>query len=55
MEMLKDRGYSVQDEEIKMGKKGFLNKYGKNITRKDLDIKKAKLNDSSDQVFPPLL
>lgn len=55
MEMLKDRGYSVQDEEIKMDKKGFLKKYGENMKREDLDIKKAKLNDTSDQVFPPLL
>uniref|UniRef100_A0A7N0V635 Uncharacterized protein n=1 Tax=Kalanchoe fedtschenkoi TaxID=63787 RepID=A0A7N0V635_KALFE len=50
MEMLKDRGYFVDDNDINMSKQQLVNKYGENLKREDLVMTKAKLT-SSDQIF----
>ncbi|XP_010535925.1 PREDICTED: DNA-directed RNA polymerases II and IV subunit 5A [Tarenaya hassleriana] len=51
MQMLKDRDYFVTDSEIGMTKGQFIMKYGENMKREDLDVQKAKRNDSSDQIY----
>jgi RNA polymerase Rpb5, N-terminal domain len=53
MQMLRDRGYLVLDDEISMTKSQFMNKYGDNIRREDLTINKATKN--GEQVFLSLL
>lgn len=50
MEMLNDRGYLVEEFEIKMSKQEFLQKYGVNMKRQDLEILKAKLNNDEKKV-----
>lgn len=50
MEMLNDRGYVVEEFEIKMSKQEFLHKYGVNMKRQDLEILKAKRNDDESKV-----
>jgi len=50
MEMLKDRGYVVTDDEINMTKQQFIEKYGEDVRRQDLFMHKAKQDNSSDQV-----
>ncbi|KAI3915609.1 hypothetical protein MKX01_015434 [Papaver californicum] len=51
MQMLNDRGYLVGDFEINETRAGFLAKFGDNIKREDLDIKKSKRNDNADQIY----
>lgn len=41
MQMLRDRGFLVLDDEISMTKSQFLDKFGENIRREDLMINKA--------------
>jgi RNA polymerase Rpb5, N-terminal domain len=53
MQMLRDRGYLVLDDEISMTKSQFMNKYGDNIRREDLTMNKATKN--GEQVFLSLL
>ncbi|KAG8378329.1 hypothetical protein BUALT_Bualt08G0126100 [Buddleja alternifolia] len=51
MEMLKDRGYLVTEEEIKMSMSTFIEKLGDNMKREDLVISRNLCNDSSDQIY----
>lgn len=51
MQMLRDRGFLVLDDEISMTKSQFLDKFGENIRREDLMINKA--TKTGDQVFSP--
>ncbi|KAI3878558.1 hypothetical protein MKX03_006027 [Papaver bracteatum] len=51
MQMLNDRGYLVGDFEINETRAGFLAKFGDNIKRENLDIKKSKRNDSNDHIY----
>ncbi|KAF8377795.1 hypothetical protein HHK36_031180 [Tetracentron sinense] len=51
MQMLKDRGYLVEDFEINMTKSEFTEKYGENMRRSDLVFNKSKQNDTSDQIY----
>ncbi|KAH0674613.1 hypothetical protein KY284_025700 [Solanum tuberosum] len=51
MEMLNDRGYLVEEFEIKMSKQEFLQKYGVNMKRQDLEILKAKLNNDEKKIY----
>lgn len=48
-EMLKDRGYEVEDAEIQMTRKEFIDKYNGTIRREDLTFLKSK-PDNTDQV-----
>ena len=50
LQMLRDRGYVVTDDEIAMTKEGFTAKYGDNMKREDLMLVKDK-RDSGEQVF----
>ncbi|CAM8951759.1 unnamed protein product [Rhodiola kirilowii] len=50
MQMLKDRGYFVSDNDIDMSKQQFINKYGENLKREDLVMTKSKLT-TSEQIF----
>lgn len=50
MQMLKDRGYSIEDSEITMTLGEFIEKYGENMKRKALVTLKAKKNDDNDKV-----
>lgn len=50
MQMLKDRGYLIEDFEITMTKEQFITKYGDKMTRNDLVTLKAKKNDDNDKV-----
>ncbi|CAM8925866.1 hypothetical protein QQ045_023914 [Rhodiola kirilowii] len=50
MQMLKDRGYFVTDDEIEMSKQQFINKFGENLKRDDLVMTKSKLT-TSEQIF----
>ncbi|XP_071717443.1 DNA-directed RNA polymerases II and IV subunit 5A-like [Rutidosis leptorrhynchoides] len=50
LEMLKDRGYEVEDLEINMTKKEFINKYNGTIRREDLTFLKSKPNNT-DQIY----
>ena len=50
MEMLKDRGYLVVDEELSMDFKQFKDKFGDSVKRDDLAICKPKKDNPSDQV-----
>ncbi|XP_015075941.1 DNA-directed RNA polymerases II and IV subunit 5A-like [Solanum pennellii] len=51
MEMLNDRGYLVEEFEIKMSKQEFLHKYGVNMKRGDLEILKARRNDDESKIY----
>ncbi|KAK4717070.1 hypothetical protein R3W88_015408 [Solanum pinnatisectum] len=51
MEMLNDRGYLVEEFEIKMSKQEFLQKYGENMKRGDLEILKAKRNNDEKKIY----
>lgn len=50
MQMLKDRGYSIDDSEITMTLEDFIEKYGDKMKRKALVTLKAKKNDDNDKV-----
>ncbi|KAL1561305.1 DNA-directed RNA polymerases II and IV subunit 5A [Salvia divinorum] len=50
LQMLRDRGYVVTDDEIAMTKDGFTDKYGHNMKREDLMLIKAK-RDSGQQLY----
>ncbi|WVZ15629.1 hypothetical protein V8G54_013195 [Vigna mungo] len=49
MQMLRDRGYLVEDFEINMSKHEFKSKYGKHMKREDLVINKK--DNSGDQIY----
>jgi hypothetical protein len=49
MEMLRDRNYLVEDFEVNI--QDFKEKYGENVKREDLVIKKAKKDNPSDQIY----
>ncbi|XP_022638649.1 DNA-directed RNA polymerases II and IV subunit 5A [Vigna radiata var. radiata] len=48
MQMLRDRGYLVEDFEINVSKHEFKSKYGE---RKDLFIHKSKKDNSNDRIY----
>ncbi|XP_042064290.1 DNA-directed RNA polymerases II and IV subunit 5A-like [Salvia splendens] len=50
LQMLRDRGYVVTDDEIAMTMEGFTAKYGHNMKREDLMLVKAK-RDSGEQIY----
>ncbi|KAJ4977844.1 hypothetical protein NE237_008624 [Protea cynaroides] len=50
MESLKDRGYVVADSEIEMTEEQFLQKYGENFKRKDLDFSRSKHVNPLDKI-----
>lgn len=50
MEMLKDRGYIVVDEDLAMNFKQFKEKFGDSIRRENLDFSKCKRDNPSDQI-----
>ena len=50
VEMLRDREYLVTDSEIKMSKIEFINKFGREVQKEDLNINKSKKNDPTNQV-----
>ncbi|KAK9078342.1 hypothetical protein SSX86_002399 [Deinandra increscens subsp. villosa] len=49
-EMLRDRGYEVEDSEMQMTRKEFIDKYNGTIRREDLTFHKSK-PDKSDQIY----
>ncbi|XP_047336926.1 DNA-directed RNA polymerases II and IV subunit 5A-like [Impatiens glandulifera] len=51
MQMLRDRDYLVEDFEMQMSQVQFVQKYGENMKREDLVIKKNKRDNSSDQIY----
>ncbi|XP_020592510.1 DNA-directed RNA polymerases II and IV subunit 5A-like [Phalaenopsis equestris] len=51
LEMLRDRGFLVLDSEIKMSRLEFLDKFGENFKREDLDMLKTKEDDPNDRIF----
>ncbi|KAL1223682.1 DNA-directed RNA polymerases II and IV subunit 5A [Cardamine amara subsp. amara] len=51
MQMLKDRGYLIEDSEITMTQEQFHTKYGDKMKRKDLVTLKAKKNDDNDKLY----
>ncbi|KAF3323727.1 DNA-directed RNA polymerases II and IV subunit 5A-like protein [Carex littledalei] len=53
MQMLRDRGFLVLDDEISMTKSQFLEKFGENIRREDLMINKATKTGDQIYVFFP--
>ncbi|XP_010465688.1 PREDICTED: DNA-directed RNA polymerases II and IV subunit 5A-like [Camelina sativa] len=51
MQMLKDRGYSIEDSEITMTLGEFIEKYGDDFKRKALNTLKAKKNDDNEKLY----
>ncbi|KAL6975103.1 DNA-directed RNA polymerases II and IV subunit 5A [Sarracenia purpurea var. burkii] len=51
LQMLRDRGYVVPDQEVDMTKQQFIQKVGENVKREDLLIRKSMRNDSSDEIY----
>ncbi|KAL6958890.1 DNA-directed RNA polymerases II and IV subunit 5A [Sarracenia purpurea var. burkii] len=51
LQMLRDRGYVVPDQEVDMTKQQFIQKVGDNVKREDLLIRKSMRNDSSDEIY----
>ncbi|XP_019096814.1 PREDICTED: DNA-directed RNA polymerases II and IV subunit 5A-like [Camelina sativa] len=51
MQMLKDRGYSIEDSEITMTLGEFIEKYGDDFERKALNTLKAKKNDDNGKLY----
>lgn len=52
LEMLRDRGYFVLDSEINMNMSDFLDKFGENFNRENLDMPSVvKKDDPNDQIF----
>ncbi|KAD6794695.1 hypothetical protein E3N88_05591 [Mikania micrantha] len=49
-EMLRDRGYEVEDSEMQMTRKEFIDKFNGTVRREDLTFLKSK-PDNSDQIF----
>ncbi|KAK1416872.1 hypothetical protein QVD17_25989 [Tagetes erecta] len=49
-EMLRDRGYEVEDTEIQMTRNEFIDKYNGTIRREDLTFLKSK-PDNTDQIY----
>ncbi|KAG6422815.1 hypothetical protein SASPL_113196 [Salvia splendens] len=50
LQMLRERGYVVTDDEIAMTMEGFTAKYGDNMKREDLMLVKAK-RDSGEKIY----
>ncbi|XP_066379397.1 DNA-directed RNA polymerases II and IV subunit 5A-like isoform X1 [Miscanthus floridulus] len=51
-EMLRDRGYTVSEEEINLPRNVFIDRYGNPVRRDDLAISAVKLsNGSSDMIY----
>lgn len=53
-EMLRDRGYTVSEEEINLPRNVFIDRYGNPVRRDDLAMTAMKLNDGSSDQVPPL-
>lgn len=51
LEMLKDRGYLVSDEEISVEKPAFREKFGENPRKDDLTILVPRQDDPTEQMF----
>ncbi|MCL7027557.1 hypothetical protein MKW94_010899 [Papaver nudicaule] len=51
MQMLNDRGCLVGDFEVNETRAGFLAKFGDTFKTEDLDIKKSKRNDNTDEIY----
>ncbi|GAA0153738.1 DNA-directed RNA polymerase [Lithospermum erythrorhizon] len=47
LQMMKDRGYAVTDYELEMTVAQFIDKYGENMKREDIDI---QISNSADQI-----
>uniref|UniRef100_A0A804MED0 DNA-directed RNA polymerases II and IV subunit 5A n=1 Tax=Zea mays TaxID=4577 RepID=A0A804MED0_MAIZE len=50
-EMLRDRGYGVRDEQIKLERHKFIERYGNPVRRDELTFNATKLNGPSDQIY----
>ena len=53
-EMLRDRGYTVSEEEINLPRNVFIDRYGNPVRRDDLAISAVKLSNGSSDMVPPL-
>ena len=53
MQMLKDRGYVIVEDDTNLSKTGFIERYGNPVRRDELVINRYKRGDNFDQV-PPL-
>ncbi|WVZ72107.1 hypothetical protein U9M48_020619 [Paspalum notatum var. saurae] len=51
MQMLKDRGYVIVDDDINLPKDKFIDRYGNPVRRDDLAINCRKKDDKSDQIY----
>ncbi|GFQ02418.1 DNA-directed RNA polymerases ii and iv subunit 5a [Phtheirospermum japonicum] len=51
MEILRDRGYSVDDFEVEMSRSQFIQKFGESMKREDLNIHKCSRTNTSDQIY----
>ncbi|XP_058078481.1 DNA-directed RNA polymerases II and IV subunit 5A-like [Magnolia sinica] len=50
LEMINDRGYVVSNAEIGMTKEEFVEKFGENVKRGDLNFSRAKRNNPTDEI-----
>ncbi|KAG0455353.1 hypothetical protein HPP92_024645 [Vanilla planifolia] len=50
LEMLRDRGFLVLDSEIKTNMREFMDQYGENFKRENLEFARAKVDDPNDQL-----
>jgi len=50
-QMLNDRGYSVDENEMNMTKQQFIDRFGMNLKREDLFIQVENRDDASDRIF----
>ncbi|KAI4377563.1 hypothetical protein MLD38_015167 [Melastoma candidum] len=51
LQMLRDRGYAVEDAELEMTRTDFVQKFGVNMRRRDLTILTEKESDPSDRIY----
>ena len=52
MEMLRDRGYLVSEEEITISKDAFRERFGENPRKDDLTVLVPRQDDPTEQVRP---